>query len=64
MLDERNTVMPELIRSWVESANLPEGDFPLNNLPYGAFSTNGAAARCGTAIGDMILDLHGLEEDG
>ncbi|WPY96349.1 fumarylacetoacetase (plasmid) [Limimaricola variabilis] len=53
-----------LIRSWVESANAPGCDFPLNNLPYGVFSTTGGAPRCGTAIGDRILDLHGLEQAG
>lgn len=56
--------MTGLIRSWVESANAPEGDFPLNNLPCGVFSAKEGAKRCCTAIGDMILDLHGLEEAG
>jgi fumarylacetoacetase len=50
--------------SWVESANSALTPFPLNNLPYGVFSTGGDAARCGVAIGDMILDLHALEEAG
>ena len=27
------------------------------NLPYGVFSTEGTAPRCGIAIGDQILDL-------
>jgi fumarylacetoacetase len=40
--------------SWVESANQPSTDFPLQNLPYGVF---GANARIGIAIGDFILDL-------
>ena len=56
--------MNDLIRSWVKSANEPDGDFPLNNLPYGVFSAGGDAQRCGTAIGDRILDLHALEETG
>ena len=43
--------------SWIETANDPEGDFPLANLPYGVFSVNGDAPRCGVAIGDQILDL-------
>ena len=45
-----------LIRSRVESANAVGCPFPLNNLPYGVFSTAGEAPRCGVAIGDMILD--------
>lgn len=42
--------------SWIESANLPDTDFPVENLPFGAFSTGGNA-RCGVAIGDQILDV-------
>ena len=56
--------MTELIRSWVESANTGAPDFPLNNLPYGVFSTGVGAPRCGTAIGDYILDLAALEAAG
>ncbi|WP_397544292.1 fumarylacetoacetase [Roseovarius salis] len=51
-------------RSWVESANAPGTDFPLQNLPCGVFD-DGQGARMGVAIGDMILDVaqvdHGLE---
>ncbi len=46
-------------RSWVDSANLPDADFPLQNLPYGVFRTSGnPTRRIGVAIGDRILDLH------
>lgn len=51
-----------LIKSWVESANSATTDFPLNNLPYGVFSTNGSAPKCGVAIGDQVLDLAALEQ--
>lgn len=50
--------------SWVASANSAETDFPLNNLPYGVFSTDGLEPRCGVAIGDMILDCRAAEEAG
>ncbi len=53
-----------LMTSWVESANSAETDFPLNNLPYGVFTTNRLEARCGVAIGDQILDMAALEEEG
>ena len=53
-----------LIRSWVESANQAEGQFPLNNLPCGVFSVAGDEPRCGVAIGDFVLDVAGLEEAG
>jgi fumarylacetoacetase len=52
-----------LLRSWIESANSAETDFPLNNLPCGVFSTEGAP-RCGVAIGAMILDVSRLEAEG
>lgn len=53
-----------LMRSWVESANTPTTDFPLNNLPCGVFSRDGDDPRCGVAIGDMILDVAAMEESG
>ncbi|MDI3337644.1 fumarylacetoacetase [Defluviimonas aestuarii] len=53
-----------LMKSWIESANAPDGQFPRNNLPYGVFSTNGTEPRCGAAIGDMIVDLTAMEEEG
>ncbi|NPD20738.1 fumarylacetoacetase [Alterinioella nitratireducens] len=56
--------MSDLRRSWVESANAPDCDFPLNNLPYGVFSTEGKGPRCGVAIGDFILDVQALEAEG
>ena len=49
--------------SWVASANSAETDFPLNNLPYGVFSTSDAP-RCGVAIGDQILDVAAMEAAG
>lgn len=53
-----------LLPSWVESANLPDCPFPLNNLPYGVFSTKDSDPRCGVAIGDRILDVQMAEELG
>jgi len=52
-----------LLKSWVESANSPETDFPLNNLPCGVFSMGEGEPRCGMAIGAMILDVSALEEE-
>ncbi len=40
-------------------------DFPIQNLPYGVFSTVGdPARRVGVAIGDQVLDLAVLEQAG
>ena len=51
-----------LIRSWIESANTKETDFPLNNLPYGVFTVSDSDPHCCVAIGDMVLDVTFLEE--
>ena len=53
-----------LKKSWVTSANDEAHPFPLNNLPYGVFSTEGGEPRCGVAIGDMILDVCAAEAEG
>src|SRR3954465_12606674 len=43
----------------------PASDFPIQNLPYGVFSSgDGLAPRGGVAIGDYVLDLGELEQDG
>jgi fumarylacetoacetase len=49
------------MQSWVESANLADADFPVQNLPFGVFRQHSAGARpkVGAAIGDLILDIHG-----
>ncbi len=46
------------LRSWVASANAPDTDFPIQNLPFGRFRRKGELAwRIGVAIGDQVLDL-------
>ena len=45
-------------RSWLASANAPDTDFPIQNLPFGRFRRDAHAPwRIGTAIGDQVLDL-------
>lgn len=56
--------MSLLKKSWVVSANSSQTPFPMNNLPYGVFSVQGSAPRCGVAIGDQILDVATLEAAG
>lgn len=56
--------MTDLQRSWVTTANSPHTDFPLNNLPYGAFRAEDTSLHAGVAIGDSILDVTRLENDG
>lgn len=43
------------LKSWVESAY--NSDFPIQNLPFGIFSTSKKSARAGVAIGNKIVDL-------
>lgn len=43
----------------------PASDFPIQNLPYGVFSTLASPTpRVGVAIGDYVLDLAVLEAEG
>ncbi len=49
-------------RSWLPSANVDGGDFPIQNLPLGVFRRAGSREpwRGGVAIGDQVLDLAAL----
>ncbi|MEW6706447.1 MAG: fumarylacetoacetase [Pseudomonadota bacterium] len=49
-------------KSWVASANAPDCDFPIQNLPFGRFRPAGSAKgwRIGVAIGDAVLDLRAV----
>ena len=45
-------------RSFVASANAPDADFPIQNLPLGVFRPSAnLPPRVGVAIGDQILDI-------
>ncbi|MGH8259454.1 MAG: hypothetical protein ACREUG_07160 [Steroidobacteraceae bacterium] len=62
-MSELNETHDPSRRSWLEAANRPECDFPIQNLPFGVFGRLGAghraddAPRGGVAIGDSVLDL-------
>src|ERR1700744_4760254 len=50
------------LRSFIDVS--PTSDFPIQNLPYGVFSSKDSLApRIGVAIGDYVLDLWELEQD-
>jgi len=49
------------LSSWVESAR-GHATFPIQNLPFGIFSTSEREPRPGMAIGDAILDLRAVAE--
>ncbi len=54
------------LRSWIDSANDPETDFPIQNLPFGVFRVAGTdqRPRIGVAIGECVLDLHRCVTEG
>ena len=46
------------LTSWVDAANDPATDFPIQNLPFGRFRRAGDAHfRIGVAIGDQVVDV-------
>lgn len=55
------------LKSWVESANDPKSDFPIQNLPLSLWNTTNLNAQGDhvlVPIGDMYLDLDELSEAG
>ena len=50
------------LKSWVESANDPNTDFPIQNLPFCNFrhNSNESGSRIGVRIGDQVIDLEEL----
>jgi fumarylacetoacetase len=63
MTYEINETHDPNLRSWVESANDPNTDFPIQNLPYFCFARY-ASFAVGTRIGNEVLDLKRCFEDG
>jgi fumarylacetoacetase len=56
-----NTNDPQL-KSWVP---VPAGsDFPIQNLPFGIYQRAGDPHRAGVAIGNNVLDLAALHDNG
>ena len=43
------------LKSWIEIS--PDSDFPIQNLPFGIYSTLSKSKRVGVAIGTKIIDL-------
>ncbi|QYK48749.1 MAG: fumarylacetoacetase [Phycisphaeraceae bacterium] len=54
------------LRSWVESANDPKTDFPIQNLPFCAFTSDDLEGTWsfGLRIGESILDLEEVHRRG
>lgn len=50
------------MRSWIEAA--PQSDFPIQNIPFGICSAPGIPPHPCTRIGDQVISLRALAEDG
>jgi fumarylacetoacetase len=54
-------------RSWVESANAADSDFPIQNLPFGVFRRRDTGldlnVKVGVAVGDFVFDIAGLRSE-
>ena len=59
-----NATHDPALRSWVDSANLPGAEFPIQNLPFGAVRAGSGSARLVVAIGDRVLDLAATGDAG
>ncbi len=54
------------LTSWVESANVENSDFPIQNLPFAVFRREGSeeSFRGGVAIGNQVVDLAAVAAAG
>ena len=54
-----NATHDPALTSWVESANVADCDFPIQNLPFAVFRATGSARpfRVGVGIGNQVLDI-------
>ena len=50
------------IKTWIEVEK--NSDFPIQNIPFGIFSPKGKSPRPATIIGDTVIDLSVLVEEG
>jgi fumarylacetoacetase len=55
-------IIPLNAKSWVQVS--AKSDFPVQNLPFGIFSTTTKSPRVGVALGDKVIDLLALFELG
>jgi fumarylacetoacetase len=69
MIYEINETHDPNLKSWVESANSPDTDFPIQNLPFCMYFPASAdeefePPRMAVAIGEQVFDLLGAQLDG
>ena len=51
----KDTTVDPVLHSWVPVEK--DSDFPIQNLPFGVFSSGGRSPRVGVAIGSEIVDV-------
>lgn len=61
---EINETHDQNLKSWIESANATDTDFPIQNLPFCIFTRacTYENVRVGVAIGDFVLDVYACYE--
>lgn len=59
-----NSTHEPTMRSWIESANAPDSDFPIQNLPFCVYQHSTQPASIGVGIGEQILSLRACAELG
>lgn len=64
MAIELNATHDPARRAWLESANAPDTDFPIQNLPFCTFRANMRDPTVGVGLGDKIIDLAGVLRSG
>ncbi len=64
MTYEINETHDQNLKSWIESANAENTDFPVQNLPFCVFTRacTYENMRVGIAIGNFVLDIYGCYE--
>ncbi len=50
------------LKTWIEVAK--ESDFPIQNIPFGIFAPEGKTPRPASRIGDTVIDLSALCDNG
>jgi fumarylacetoacetase len=64
MTYEINQTHDSNLKSWIESANREDTDFPIQNLPFCVFTRacTYENVRVGVAVGDFVLDVYACYE--
>ncbi len=58
MMPQLNETHDPALASWVDSANQPDCDYPVQNLPFGIYGDpKTGRGKVGVAIGDRIFDV-------